>query len=262
MKEIVGTHNIVFMTLDTLRYDVAKKLFHAGETPNFAKLMRGPWEERHTPGTFTYAAHHAFFCGFLPTPASPGPKETRLFASRFSGSETSGPETFLFDEPDLVTALRKLNYYTICVGGVGFFNKQTAISRVFPDLFHSSYWSPELGVTDPNSTENQFRLFEQLFRKLDPDTKLFFFINIAALHQPNYFYLTGAKNDSLETHAAALKYVDSHLPLLIHTLKQSRRPTFLIICSDHGTAYGEDGYFGHRLAHPPVLTVPYYHGIM
>ena len=29
------------------------------------------------------------------------------------------------------------------------------------------------------------------------------------------------------------------------------------MCSDHGTAYGEDGYWGHRLSHPVVWTVPY-----
>ena len=36
-----------------------------------------------------------------------------------------------------------------------------------------------------------------------------------------------------------------------------RGPLFAILCSDHGTAYGEDGYFGHRIAHPVVTTVPY-----
>jgi hypothetical protein len=29
------------------------------------------------------------------------------------------------------------------------------------------------------------------------------------------------------------------------------------VCSDHGTAYGEDGYRGHRLGHPVVWDVPY-----
>ena len=32
---------------------------------------------------------------------------------------------------------------------------------------------------------------------------------------------------------------------------------FAILCSDHGTLYGEDGYVGHRVAHPIVTTVPY-----
>lgn len=37
----------------------------------------------------------------------------------------------------------------------------------------------------------------------------------------------------------------------------SRRPCFAIVCSDHGTAYGEDGHTGHRLGHEVVWTVPY-----
>jgi hypothetical protein len=37
----------------------------------------------------------------------------------------------------------------------------------------------------------------------------------------------------------------------------SRRPCFTIVCSDHGTAYGEDGYAGHRIGHDVVWTVPY-----
>ena len=34
-------------------------------------------------------------------------------------------------------------------------------------------------------------------------------------------------------------------------------PLFAILTSDHGTLYGEDGYIGHRVAHPLVTTVPY-----
>ncbi|RYZ80354.1 MAG: metalloenzyme domain-containing protein, partial [Proteobacteria bacterium] len=30
-----------------------------------------------------------------------------------------------------------------------------------------------------------------------------------------------------------------------------------VICSDHGTTYGEDGFHGHRVAHPQVWNVPY-----
>lgn len=36
-----------------------------------------------------------------------------------------------------------------------------------------------------------------------------------------------------------------------------RRPCFVIVCSDHGTAYGEAGHTGHRIGHEVVWTVPY-----
>ena len=35
----------------------------------------------------------------------------------------------------------------------------------------------------------------------------------------------------------------------------------MIVCSDHGTLYGEDGFTGHRIGHPAVWTVPYADGI-
>ena len=100
---LVGTHDILFITLDTLRYDVARAALAKGDTPSLeAVLPGGKWEERHSPGSFTYAAHQAFFAGFLPTPAAPGPHE-RLFAAAFAGSETSGEHTCVFDTPEIVS---------------------------------------------------------------------------------------------------------------------------------------------------------------
>src|SRR5215470_2369612 len=118
-RTLVGTHNVLFITLDTLRYDVAVETLRAGRTPKLAALLPAfGWEARHTPGSFTYAAHHAFFAGFLPTPTGPGP-HPRLFAARFPGSESTGDHTWVFDAPDVVTALAKEGYHTVCVGGVG-----------------------------------------------------------------------------------------------------------------------------------------------
>jgi hypothetical protein len=256
-QELVGTHDIALITLDTLRYDVAVEELVAGRTPNIAALLpNGEWEERHTPGSFTYAAHQAFFAGFLPTPARPG-KSPRLFAARFGGSETTIPETCVFDAPDIVTGLREEHgYHTICIGGVGFFNQQTALGNALPSLFAEAHWDKTLGVTDPASTKNQVRLACERLAAVPPEKRVFFFMNVSALHQPNCFYLPGATTDTRETHAAALRYVDSQLPPLFAALCQ-RGPCLVILCSDHGTAYGEDGYEGHRLAHPTVWTVPY-----
>src|SRR5215471_21868574 len=89
----VGTHDILLLTLDTLRYDVAQECLRQGRTPNLAGLLPGgAWEERHSPASFTFAAHTAFFAGFLPTPARPG-RHPRLFALRFPGSETATERT-------------------------------------------------------------------------------------------------------------------------------------------------------------------------
>jgi hypothetical protein len=253
---LIGSHDVLFVTLDTLRYDVAMDALDRGETPNFARLLpRGQWERRHSPATFTYAAHQAFFAGFLPTPATPGP-HPRLFAARFAGSETTTGQTGVFDTPDIVTGLASLGYHTICIGGVGFFNKQTPLGSVLPDLFMESHWDVTLGVTSPTSAQLQVDLACARLNALPQGQRVFVFINVSAIHQPNCHYLEGATHDTKDTMRAALAYVDQHIPRLIETLAK-RAPTLAIICSDHGTAYGEDGFFGHRLAHPTVLDVPY-----
>ena len=255
-NQLIGTHDILFVTLDTLRFDVAMDALESNLTPCLQQLLPGrKWEQRHSPGSFTYAAHAAFFAGFLPTPIGPGP-HPRLFAAEFPGSETTTAETCVFQSPDIVSGLAKRGYHTVCIGGVGFFNKRTALGNVFPSLFEESHWSPQMGVTDAASTENQIRLALSILSRTERRRRLFLFINISALHQPNCLYVPGATEDSCLTQRTALAYVDSCLPPLFQGLRR-RGPCLCILCSDHGTAYGEDGYHGHRLAHPVVWNVPY-----
>ena len=255
-RSLVGSHDIFLVTLDSLRYDVARDALAADRTPNLASVLPGrKWEERHSPGNFTYAAHHAIFSGFFPTPVWPG-KHPRPFVLHFPGSESIGPETCVLDAPDLVTGLAAIGYHTVCIGGVGFFNKKTALGCVLPGRFAESHWGPELGVTEPHSTENQVSLAVEILERLPNDRRIFLFVNVSAIHQPNHFYVEGEIVDSVATQAAALAYVDTHLGRLFDVLKR-RGPCFGFLCSDHGTAFGEDGFMGHRLAHPVVWTVPY-----
>ena len=256
MKWLVGSNDIVFITLDTLRFDVAQRGFSQGMTPNFARwLPKSGWECRHSPANFTYAAHHAFFAGYLPTPMGKGP-HPRLMAAKFPGSETVDQDTFEFEEDNVVNALANRGYRTVCVGGVGFFNKQTALGNVLPSLFEESHWSPELGVACRESTQNQVHLALKILKSIGLDRRIFLFLNVSAMHQPNNFYLDNAKEDSAMSQQAALAYTDVCIQPLFDAL-QVRGSAFCIVCSDHGTAYGESGYHGHRLNHQVVGDVPY-----
>jgi hypothetical protein len=254
MNEVVKRMHVLFVTLDSLRYDVADALFKRGGTPHFQQYCPQGWQQCHSPGNFTYAAHHAFFAGFLPTPAN-DPKAPRLLAARFAGSETTSADTQVFDTPDIVTGFAARGFRTACIGGVGFFNKQTALGKVLPSYFSESYWEPSFGVTDPRSTHNQFERATQIINTLTQE-QLFLFINISAIHQPNYFYQDGVVADTLQSHGAALQYVDRQLPTLLEAFRRKDRDTFCIFCSDHGTAYGENNYYGHRIGHPTVWEVP------
>ncbi|ANW16988.1 metalloenzyme domain-containing protein [Streptomyces clavuligerus] len=261
MNAVVGTHDLLLVTLDTLRYDVAAELAAAGRIPHLARrLPGGRWEKRHAPGSFTYASHQAMFAGFLPTPAVPG-RHPRLFAASFAGSETTAPGTFRYETADLVSGLAAVGYRTVCVGGVGFFNRRGALGSVLPGLFHEAHWEPGYGVASPTSFEEQVACAERVVAGLPREQRLFLFVNVSALHQPNWFHLPGAAPESGDTrasHAAALEYVDRHIGRLF-AAASSRRPCFAIVCSDHGTTYGDDGFTGHRIGHEAVWTVPYAH---
>ena len=75
MNQVVGTHDILMLCFDTLRYDVSKEEEEAGRTP-VLNSHGGEWEKRHAPGNFTYPC-------LLYT--SPSPRATR--ASRMKSSD-------------------------------------------------------------------------------------------------------------------------------------------------------------------------------
>lgn len=263
MHDLVGTADLFMITLDTLRYDVAQAEHAAGRTPHLSALI-GPdgWQRRHTPASFTYAAHHAFFAGFLPTPAD-DPQADRLMAVAFPGSETTGSGTWTTEAATVVDGLAHLGYRTVCVGGVGFFNPATPLGAVLTGPFQTVHWSTATSVTDPASFDHQLDwLGREVWPTLGADP-VFCFVDVAALHQPNRHYLPGAASspddtgDTLDSHAAALRHVDAQIPRLLELIMVRPRPALLLIMSDHGTCYGEDGYTGHRLAHEITWTVPY-----
>ncbi|HEY0697531.1 MAG TPA: STM4013/SEN3800 family hydrolase, partial [Micromonospora sp.] len=181
----------------------------------------------------------------------------RLFAAAFPGSESTTEQTWVFDAPDVVTALAGVGYHTVCIGGVGFFNGKSPLGNVLPGLFAEAHWEPGFGVTAPGCFEAQLDRIADVLPAVPEEKPLFLFVNVAAMHQPNRHYLPGADRDSRDSHAAALEYVDRHIGRLFALASSRGRPCLTLICADHGTAYGEDGHSGHRLAHEVVWTVPY-----
>jgi hypothetical protein len=257
MHEVVGTMDVLWVTLDCLRYDVACRALSEGRTPLLARLLPPEgWEARETPGTFTLAAHLAFFHGFLPTPLTNGP-HPRVFAVEFEGSLTIVPQTYVFRRVDnIIAGFEQQGYRTFCVGGVGFFNKRNALGNVLPGFFAESTWSPSFGVVARESTRAQVRAALDWLEGIAPSQRVLLFINVSATHPPHAHHLEGAREDCPASQAAALAYVDAQLPPLLAALRR-RGPCFALFMSDHGEAHGEDGRHGHRLAHPTVTTVPY-----
>lgn len=261
MREVIGTHNILFLCLDTLRYDVAKECEEKNLTTNINKY--GIWEKRHAPGNFTYPSHHAMFSGFFPSPVEPISIYEReyLFFPKKIGISNIVPETsFAFEGGTIMEGLKKINYASHCIGGVAFFDKRSDIGRVLPSLFDKSYWRPNFACGVKESFENQIKLIRKIVK--EEEKKFFMYVNVDSIHYPNYFYVDEKlKKDNIKTHKAALEYVDSKIEDLFDIFRE-KGDTLVILCSDHGTCYGEEGYHFHCLSHEVVHTVPYKHFIL
>lgn len=261
MNQVVGSHDILFLCLDTLRWDVAWQEQEAEGTPVLNQY--GKWQKCFAPGNFTYPSHHAMFAGFLPAPYTArgiGDREMLFFPKSIGMGNMSPPGAFCFDGATIMEGLSKVGYETMCIGGVAFFDKRSAIGSVFPSMFQKSYWRPAFGCGIKDSTANQVEFALKKLEELPQKQRLFLYINLTAIHYPNYFYVDGTPKhrDSVETHAAALRYVDSQLSPLFEALKK-RNKTFVIATSDHGSCYGEGGFQFHGLPNEITDTIPYKH---
>ena len=253
MNRVVGSCDILFVCLDTLRYDVAVQEEKAGSTPVLNRY--GLWEKCQAPGNFTYPSHHAMFAGFLPCryDAKNLADREMLFFPKAIGLGKKTPEgAYGFSGSTIMEGLAKDGYDTWCVGGVSFFDKRSDIGKVFPGFFKKSYWNPSFGCPIKDSTKNQVDFILKKMKAAEKETHIFLYLNVDAIHYPNYFYLDGASHDDMASHAAALRYVDGELGRLFDGWKERRGDTFVICCSDHGTCYGEDGCQFHGIRHPAV----------
>ena len=260
MNRVVGSCDILFVCLDTLRYDVAVQEEKAGSTPVLNRY--GLWEKCQAPGNFTYPSHHAMFAGFLPCryDAKNLADREMLFFPKAIGLGKKTPEgAYGFSGSTIMEGLAKDGYDTWCVGGVSFFDKSSDIGNVLPGFFKNIYWNPYFCFPIKDSTKNQVDFILKKMKAAEKETHIFLYLNVDAIHYPNYFYLDGASHDDMASHAAALRYVDGELGRLFDGWKERRGDTFVICCSDHGTCYGEDGCQFHGIRHPAVDTIPYKH---
>jgi hypothetical protein len=246
MNAVVGHFDILWITFDCLRYDVAD----AART-----ICLPAWEPRETPGTFTLPAHLAFFHGFLPTPPKPGP-HPRLFALEFAGSLSTAVTTYGFDGvPDIITGFAALGYRDVLRGGRRLLQPTQSARRISPGFFQEAISVPDDGRRlRRESTAVQVAAALEWLRgvpQAQPGRR--YSCNISATHPPHAHYCGRSGEESIESQTAALCHADSQLPPLLDAMRQ-RGPGFCLTMGDHGEAYGEDGRFGHRLAHPVVAN--------
>lgn len=244
----------LFVTLDSLRFDVASAAMSEGRTPQLARIV-SRWERREAAATYTLPSHIAMFAGGmprLPRAGVDGP-ENRLFALRTSRNRGPRPHVryFFDDAPNVPRGFRAAGYRTIGVGGVGWFSTERQASSFWADQYFQEFlYKPSYGEEHRDAFAEQIYDLSRVLQNRR-DEPLFVFINVSATHLP---YVNGDGTRSCAAQLMCLEYVDRNMPSLMSLFGPTVEG---VICADHGDCMGEDGLWGHSSVHEKVLTVPY-----
>ncbi len=272
--------NLVVVVLDSLRYDS----WLAAPPSSLAGL--GEVERRWSYASWTAPSHYNLLMGLLPHSSPP-----RVYASEYYKEdflryrERLGVPDMEFNKllPSifLPTYLKhSLGYETHARVSMPVLNKFTAINRDFDtyelmathndmaaivdqlhfDATRPSFWLLNVGEThypyarpgQDSSDLPHISGVHGVFRHLDEIR--------AGGGAPAEFFTQQRLKSLHERQVAALEYLDGVFARLLERLPAN---TWLIVTSDHGELFGEDGYFGHGpIAHEKVLEVPFLEGLV
>ncbi len=271
--QVVQNHdqmNVLFVTFDSCRYD---SLVEA-HTPNLDRW--GQIYSAWTPGTYTLPAHISFFTGIFPMVNEPVPYLNRfskqLITMRKAGQATESAKSKRTIEleasnKDMIYGLRQAGYYTVGAGSATWFAKEI-LTKNFEDFKFKQAQS---------ASEQCNYILKKLSQKAS-NKPFFGFMNFIETHTPYMHYGADREEYSMQArdfmkfppvedkrlketkgvklHRAqieAAEHLDKLMPLLFANLPSN---TLVIITSDHGEAFGEDGFWGHGVYHPTVMNVP------
>lgn len=250
--------SVLFVTLDSCRYDT----FAAADVPHLRAL--GQLHRAQAPGMFTYSSHAAMFVGFTPGVATRdepyvNPKHARLFMLAGGGRTPPQAPFSSLEGRDVVGGFRRLGYLTVGTAAMKWFDPAAAVSRTLTRSFRHFLY-----VGDDGGLRRQIAFVSG---HLPAGRPVFAFVNVGETHQP-YWHEGAAwerspnpcRPDSRPEEAAVcrdrqracLEYVDRTLAPLLDRFAAAT----VVVCGDHGDAWGEDGLWGHGFHHPKVAEVP------
>lgn len=288
-----GSHNVVFATLDSCRFDTAQGA-NLSFLSDISRLRRCE-----TSGTYTLPAHASFFSGILPVPVDGGtellPGVTQIWRSRNAPPSPRGVG-MVFDETTIMQFYENRGYNVVGAGGVSFFKNMP--NNLLPSLFTRFLHFPAASNSDDRRfprTPGDFPLanIEIIVSSIPTEKPFFLFVNCPETHVPydfpgcivneaygrcieKMYRLSRIKDDRIGPHngmtgdernlikraqVQALEWVDKQLSDLCSRLPENGLPTLMIVVADHGEELGEGGRYGHGHVHESILTVPLWCGI-
>ena len=267
--------NLVVITLDSCRYDS----WLAAKPKTLARL--GEVERRWSYASWTAPSHYNLLSGLMPHTSPPHVFASEIYKEDYLRySERLDIPDISFKEflPSiwLPTLLRKHGYRTHAFVSLPVLNSLTGINRDF-DTFELMDRHNDMAVmVDKMSFEDARPAFyllnvgETHYPYALPDEDPSEWPHISGVHGVlkrlddmtpwGEFFDQGQMDDLRRRQVRAVQYLDSEVfPRLFELLPKD---TWLVVTSDHGELFGEDGFFGHGpIQHPKVLEVPFVEGL-
>ena len=272
-----GARNLVVVTLDSLRFDTCVEAKPATMT------RLGEIERRFSYASWTAPSHYNLLMGLMPHASPAGVLAAALYRRDYERyAERLGVEGLGFGSllPHLFmpTLLREhLGYRTHAFVSMPVLNPHTALNQHF-DRYELM----------PNHHDLPGMIERLEFRD---DRPSFYLLNVGETHYPYSFrgddgsqlpHVSGVHG--AVKHAGEAAPEDGAVPFSVSDLAELRdrqvkaasyadellgalvdvvpADTWLVITSDHGELFGEDGYFGHGpMVHEKVLEVPFVEGL-
>lgn len=271
-------NHLIYLTIDSARYDS----FMSAATPNMRNL--GAPERRYSYAGWTSPSHFVYLMGMTPHKSPTGVFASEVYKKDYlNWGDRLGIQGLTMKDfvPHfwLPQFLKSRGYRTHAKISMPIINPVTVLNSGF----------------DSYKLMNRYNDFEAMINEVSFDaTPAFYLLNVGEAHypygirpeempplhgeegvfrrsgedvfghQPDTADLTGyyfeKKHLSLfrDRQIAAIEGVDR---LMEKLFRKCPAGTHIIITSDHGELFGEDGYFGHGpIMHPKVFEVPYIEG--
>jgi hypothetical protein len=272
-----GAQNLVIVIFDSCRYDS----WVAAAPKTLGRL--GEAERRWSYASWTAPSHYNLLMGLLPHTSPPRVYASEYYKQDFTRySERIGVQGIEFKRllPSifLPTFLRnELGYATHAMVSMPVLNRHTPINRDF-DSYELMPKHNDLGAMLDKMTFSDERPSFYLLNTGEthypyalPDEDPSLWPRISGVHgvfkrlddqpgpedEPEFF--GNAKLAELrDRQINAVRYLDGVVARLFDLVPSN---TWIVVTSDHGELFGEDGYFGHGpVAHDKVFEVPFVEG--
>ncbi|WP_223788791.1 sulfatase-like hydrolase/transferase [Marinicella meishanensis] len=249
--------NFILITLDSCRWDS----FELADTPFFDST--GFFKKAHSQATYTMPSHLSMFSGIFPHVEDRIPYYNRFEKNLLWLVEPRKNIEALIDfencPKDMIEGFGQMGMDTVGVGAMQWF-KSPILTEGFQQFNYTGIHARQQ--------------IEYLMKSITNDKAFFHMLNLGETHDPYEFggqvshsnearykmrnqVDVGFDQASFDKQIESVHFLDGVVEeYLSFVARTSEFPSIVVICSDHGECFGEDGMYGHGFYHPKIMEVP------